>query len=504
SGTGAEDITLFVTSNDGYLHAVDTDDGAELFSFVPKEMLARLKTLRADPPLNASGREYGLDGPMTVWIKENAAAADPDRDIEPGEGDHVYLYFGERRGGRNYYAVDVTNRDAPELLWKIEAGVGDFKELGETWSAPKHTKVKIGTSEKDVLIFGGGYDPIQESATVPVDDGQGRAIYMVDAETGGRLWWTGNDALLPAPDLGFVEMTNSIPANVRVIDVDRDGLADRMYAADLRGQLWRFDINNGASGSGLVSGALMAQLQKTSASATPNTEADNRRFFSEPDAALIVPPGKPSFMSVSIGSGSRAHPLNLVTQDRFYVVRDPNPLRKPVAYPSALTEADLYDVTDVIKFTSEQQLDLDNAHGWRINLVDITTNEFFGEKVLNEAVNFGGVVLFGTFTPVATQSASACAPATGTGRIYALNILNGNPVYNLDQVGDDKDLKRTDRATDLVHSGIPPDIIIFFPEPEGGLEGEPTPVVGSEILNKLKFKNPVVKTYWYADEEGMY
>ncbi|MGH8534317.1 MAG: pilus assembly protein, partial [Gammaproteobacteria bacterium] len=137
SGTGAEDMTLFVTSNDGYLHAVDTDDGTELFSFVPKEMLARLKTLRADPPLNASGREYGLDGPMTVWIKENAAAADPDSNIEPGEGDHVYLYFGERRGGRNYYAVDVTNRDAPELLWKIEGGVigDDFEELGETWSA---------------------------------------------------------------------------------------------------------------------------------------------------------------------------------------------------------------------------------------------------------------------------------------------------------------------------------------------------------------------------------
>ncbi|MGH8531489.1 MAG: pilus assembly protein, partial [Gammaproteobacteria bacterium] len=406
---------------------------------------------------------------------------------------------------------DVTNRGAPKLLWKIEGGVpGDFKELGETWSAPKHTKVKIGSSEKDVLIFGGGYDPIQESATVPVDDGQGRAIYMVDAETGVRLWWTGKDTLSPA--LGFVEMTNSIPANVRVIDVDRDGLADRMYAADLRGQLWRFDINNGAAASGLVSGALMAQLQKTSASATPNTEADNRRFFNEPDAALIVPPGKPSFMSVSIGSGNRAHPLNQVTQDRFYVVRDPNPLRKPVngsgadAYPSAwpLTEADLYDVTTVIDFDPTQQAALDTAHGWRINLVDITTGNFVGEKVLNEAVTFGGVVLFGTFTPVATQSASSCAPATGAGRIYALNILNGNPVYNLDQVGDEKDLERTDRSTDLTHPGIPPDIVIFFPEPEGGLEGEPTPVVGSEILNDLKFKNPVVKTYWYADEEGMY
>ncbi|MGH8525283.1 MAG: pilus assembly protein, partial [Gammaproteobacteria bacterium] len=284
SGT-TEDITLFVTSNDGYLHAIDTDKGTELFSFVPKEMLARLKTLRDNLPLSASGRNYGLDGPMTVWIKENAS--DTDSNIEPGEGDHVYLYFGERRGGRNYYALDVTDRDAPELLWKIEGGVigGDFEELGETWSAPKHTKVKIGSTETDVLIFGGGYDPNQESATVPVDDGQGRAIYMVNAKTGERLWWTGNKEL--SPDLGFAEMTNSIPANVRVMDLDRDGLADRMYAADLRGQLWRFDINNGSDAGGPhVSGALMAQLQKPPAASTP-TEADNRRFFNEPDAALI-------------------------------------------------------------------------------------------------------------------------------------------------------------------------------------------------------------------------
>ena len=47
--------------------------------------------------------------------------------------------------------------------------------------------------------------------------------------------------------------------------------------------------------------------------------------------------------------------------------------------------------------------------GTGINLVDVITGKFVGAKVLNEAVTFGGVVLFGTFTPVATQSANACA-----------------------------------------------------------------------------------------------
>ena len=47
-------------------------------------------------------------------------------------GDHVYLYTGMRRGGSNYYALDVTDRNNPELLWTIQGGSGDFAELGQS------------------------------------------------------------------------------------------------------------------------------------------------------------------------------------------------------------------------------------------------------------------------------------------------------------------------------------------------------------------------------------
>jgi len=513
----APDITVYVTNNDGYLHAIQTSSGAvtepnggkELFAFVPQEMLGRLKDLRDDPPIPGAGRNYGLDGPMTVWIKENPD--DTDATIESGEGDHVYLYFGERRGGRNYYALDVTNRDAPKLLWRIQGGAGDFDELSETWSRPKRARVQIGATEKDVLIFGGGFDPDQETSTVPGPDSQGRAIYMVDALTGQRLWWAGYDdpALPSTPNLAFNTMTNSIAADVRVIDVDRNGLADRMYAADMGGRLWRFDINNGAAvGQPLVSGALMAEFQKNAASDVPSTEAVNRRFFNEPDAALIVPTGKPSFMSVSIGSGNRSHPLNKVTQDRFYMVRDPNPLAKPAAYPSQwpLQEDDLYDVTSVINFSSTQQTALESNQGWMIRMVDVGTGTFVGEKVLTEAVTFGGVVLFATFTPVATASTDACSPSQGTGRVYAVNVLNGNSVYNLDQAGDPNALNRTDRSLNLVRTGLPPDIVILFPRPDPNTPGSEGPVAlaGPEVLNDLDLKNPIVKTYWYPDDDNAY
>ncbi|MGH8562941.1 MAG: pilus assembly protein [Gammaproteobacteria bacterium] len=519
----APDITVYVTTNDGYLHAINAGNdpgpatepngGKEIFAFVPQEMLGRLQSLKDDPPIPGAGRDYGLDGPMTAWVKENPD--DEDAEIEPGEGDRVILYFGQRRGGRNYYALDVTNRDAPELLWRIQGGAGGFEELAETWSAPKRTRVQLGATEasqKDVLIFGGGFDPDQETSTAPGADSQGRAIYMVDALTGDLLWWTGYDDVAPSspsPDLALNTMTNSIPANVRVIDLDRDGLADRMYAADMGGRLWRFDINNGAAvGQPLVSGALMAEFQKTTASDVPSTEAVNRRFFNEPDAALIVPPGKPSFMSISIGSGNRSHPLNKVTQDRFYMVRDPNPLAKPAAYPSQwpLQEDDMYDVTSMIDFSSTQQTELESSQGWMIRMVDAGTGSFVGEKALTEAVTFNGVVLFATFTPVATASTNACSPSQGTGRVYAVNVLNGNPVYNLDQAGDPNDLAGTDRSLDLVRTGLPPDIVILFPRPDPNNPGSEGPVAlaGPEVLNELDLKNPIVKTYWYADDDNAY
>ncbi|MGQ0591126.1 MAG: pilus assembly protein [Gammaproteobacteria bacterium] len=525
----APDITVYVTTNDGYLHAIDAGNnsdgstepnrGGEIFAFVPQEMLGRLKDLQDDPPIPGAGRDYGLDGPMTAWVKENPD--DTDAEIEPAEGDHVYLYFGQRRGGNNYYALDVTDRTAPRLMWRIQGGVaGDFAELSETWSGPKRTRVQLGATEatqRDVLIFGGGFDPDQETSTVPGPDSQGRAIYMVDALTGQRLWWAGYDdpASVSAPDLAFDDMTNSIPANVRVIDLDRNGLADRMYAADLGGRLWRFDINNGpdhgpAVGEPLVSGTLMAEFQKATATDVPGTEAVNRRFFNEPDAALISPPGKPSFMSVSIGSGNRSHPLNKVTQDRFYMVRDPNPLFKPVnasggdAYPAQwpLQEDDMYDVTNVIDFNDTQQAALDGGPGWMIHLSD-AGSAFVGEKALTEAVTFNGVVLFATFTPVATASTNACSPSQGTGRVYAVNVLNGNPVFNLDQAGDPNDLTRTDRSLNLVRTGLPPDIVILFPEPDPNNPGSGGPVAlaGPEVLNELDLKNPIVKTYWYADDD---
>ncbi len=515
-GTEANpDITLYMTTNDGYLHAIDIDDGHERFAFVPPAMLPNLKTIYVNS--GSDPKSYGLDGSITAWVKDhngNGIIETPDGD---GNNDHVYLYFGQRRGGTHYYAIDVSDRAKPKYLWSITGGAGDFHELAQTWSAPRHTRIKLynaGTSKlepRDVVIFAGGYDTDQDtSATARTADDTGRAVYMVDAKTGALVWWAGSSniavAASPQPNLKLTGMDYSIPSDVRIIDVNGDHIADRLYVGDMGGQLWRLDIDNknNTGTTNLVTAARMADLQKTGPSATPDA-SHNRRFYYPPDVALMIPPGEDSYLSIAIGSGYRAHPLNTTVQDRFYMVKDPNPFGPPADgndadsdpdYPATIVESDLFDAT-----TNPSDLTgLKTAKGWLVKLTDFSadaskTGSFVGEKVLARATTFGSKVMFTTFTPVASASANACAPSQGTAKVHAMNVHDARPAFDLDTVDQTTTtLQRKDRSFTLVRGGLPPEVTVLFPP-----DTQPVGLVAAERL-PIPFTNIPVKTYWYPEE----
>ena len=104
--------------------------GEEVWSFMPRSAMAAQKVLRA----NGTGMKhpYTLDGAPVAFIQDR----NRDGSIVAGDGDRVYLYVGMRRGGKAYYAFDVTNPESPRLLWTIDKG-GDFAELGYTFSNPR-------------------------------------------------------------------------------------------------------------------------------------------------------------------------------------------------------------------------------------------------------------------------------------------------------------------------------------------------------------------------------
>jgi type IV pilus assembly protein PilY1 len=483
------DIAIYLTTNDGFLHAFDADDGSELFSFIPLELIDDLQMLRTNTVGSSTTKHYALDSPIAVWTTDR----DGDGIIEAGDGDRVYLYFGMRRGGQDYYAVDVTDRSAPEFLWRTTGGIGDLSEMGESWAEPIIATIDVGGTEKTVLIVGGGNDP-NADADLYSPDGQGRAVYMIDAENGNVVWWAGPSG--SGANLEIAEMVASIPSQVRVIDMDGNGLDDRMYVGDVGGQLFRFDIDNGASAASLVDGGVIAQLGAEGVTATV---VNSRRFYEPPDVALIVDEDSSNYLNISIGSGDRSHPLGTQTLDRFYAVRDTYIFETPPSYGYGVTESSMYDATANLigeGANPDVQLELlDGSDGWYIDLVT-GSGAMQGEKVLARAQTIQNRILFTTFTPIISGATSTgCSPSQGTARTYIVSASTAVPVLDLNEDGQD-DLEADDRSLDLVRGGIPPEVTVLFPESD---PNNPIGLVGPEQV-PIDLENVPVLTYWYQTD----
>ena len=90
--------------------------------------------------------------------------------MESGDGDTVNMFFGQRRGGKCYYSLDITDPEEPKFNWKqCKTSGGDFDELALTFSRPTVGKmaeqvinptaaVTDPITTIDVLVFGGGYN----------------------------------------------------------------------------------------------------------------------------------------------------------------------------------------------------------------------------------------------------------------------------------------------------------------------------------------------------------
>ncbi len=407
---------LYVPTNDGLLHAFDisADTPSEIFAFIPPELLPNFKKLYANS--NTETKVYGLDGNMAVWRSE--------------DGEKTHLYLGMRRGGSNYYALDVSDPDNPEMLWTIEGGKGDFAELGQTWSTPQLTTVMAdidGTlTETRALIFGGGYDTNQDSedASPRTDDGSGRAIFIVDAKTGDKIWSAGPGG----SDSGFdydLALSNSIPSDVRIIDLDGNGLADRLYVGDTGGRIWRVDLDEGDIGNS--SGYLLADFND-------GTEAGNRRFYYAPSVAL----DRQRRLMLAIGSGYRARPTETTTIDRFYVIEDRKAHSRPVTPPDVIREDDLGNIT------SDAALAVGKP-GWYLELGE-------GEKVLAESVVFNGKVVFSTYQPEFGTRSDACNLTGSTARAYLLALADGRALADLDSSTEGLERSRTLSSVEFIPS----------------------------------------------------
>ncbi len=484
---GDLDIVVYNATNDGYLHAIDGKTGIELWSFIPHELLENLVDLYYDNNINF--KHYGIDGDIVPVVADR----NHNGTIETGI-DSVYLLFGMRRGGNKYYAMDVTNKNAPTLKW-----ISSNANFGQTWSAPIVAKVKVNgagaTSPDDaVVIVGAGYDTSHDQPTLPVsDDAEGAGILMLDLETGLELWRAGTDS---GADLTLDTMTRSIPAQIKVLDLSGDGLADRMYAADLGGQIWRFDISNDSNAANLVAGGVIARLGAEGVSGAGI--AQTRRFYTTPDVSMFLDHEHDRrYLSVSIGSGYRAHPLDDRNDDRFYSIRDTDVFNQlsQIDYNgySVIEDDDLKEVQGKLGVTLQP-----GDKGWRFTLPA-------GEKILAESKTFDDSVFFVSFQPQ-TSTTDPCQAGLSINRLYRVSVVNGDPVVDTSLL-DENDPDEIDnaRVTELNQGGIAPRPTFLFPSPDDpenchGDACTPPPIgcVGVECFDPGYPNNPV-RTLWTQD-----
>lgn len=411
-------IVAFYGSNDGMFRAVNgnqTGDGAgeELWGFIPKEFLGNLKRQHDNSPqlllpttlpgITPAPRkkDYFVDGPTSVYQVFNA----------DGTTDTAYIYLTMRRGGRFIYALDVTDPNDPQLLWKKSNTDAGFAELGQTWSQATVAKLKGYVdgdgNEKPVIIFGGGYD-VAEDSEPPTANTMGRGIFVVDATTGALVWSvtkTGASCATGATCIVANTMDYAIPSDVAVIDKDRDGNIDRMYVGDLGGNIWRVDFEPTATGAPDT-----WQVNKLAAVGCDTgvcTTETARKFFFPPDVVPSV-----SSDLVLIGSGDREHPLysspSLTVTNRFYVIKDTN-TDNDGSGATTINETNLFNATS-------NEYD-DSLSGFYITLA-------LGEKVVNAPATIAGTTFFGTNQPLAPNALS-CETKLGIARGYAISPFSG-------------------------------------------------------------------------------
>ncbi|MGM8933555.1 PilC/PilY family type IV pilus protein [Pseudomonas neustonica] len=436
---------VFVSNNGGMLHAVSTLDGSEAFAFMPYEFISKANEYTVDrPPLaNDNSRQvYGLDGSWIPWRKPGETAEDAP--------EAVYLYGGMRRGGRSYYALDVTNPTTPKKLWRISSDSAGFERLGQTWSTPTLTSIPngSGTGTTPVLVFGGGYSPADHDykTTRSAGDAMGNAVYIVNAEDGSLIWSASSTAGgTKSKQVG--SMRWAVPGGISVVDMDFDGVADHLYFADLGGQVFRIDIDG--SGGSTYAVERLADL-------STGTGAANRRFFEAPSVGYVKD-GAKNVLYVSLGSGYRSHPLDEVTQDGFFVIKDEGAL----GASGNSGVANINTMTDVTNGGFPKT----DERGWFYYF------NRSGEKSMSSPIIYDGKILFTTYAPTADQEQeNVCAVRYGESFLHTVELISGRPAALTGEAP-------PTRSQRLTQSTPPPTPVILVDE-----NGDYTTLVGTEVV----------------------
>lgn len=441
---GARKAMVYIGANDGMLHGFDADTGQEKLGYIPGALYSDAKTsglhYLADPQYN---HRYYVD--MTPSVADAYIKTGTDAVTRSW----VTLLVGTLGGGgRGIFSLDVTDpadfsekKSKDIVLWEFTSE--DDPDLGYTYSKPSIvlTNAKSGSSNRWAVIFGNGY---KGSDTAQ--------LFILFIEEGLDGTWSYNDGDYIKLDTGVGSRKNRNGlSSVSVVDTDGDWVADRVYAGDLQGNMWAFDISDEDTdkwGSAYQSGSKALPLF-TGDSKQPITTAP---VIIEHPTVAPENENAPNLM-VYFGTGQYLTSDDIESTDMqsYYGVWDRNKgrlkrknLQSQTLRKNVPDNGEKYRVLTSNSVEYESVDDNNKEYGWRIDFKKGKAGEK-GERVVVDSFVRGSNLYFNTLIP----SLDACKAGGDSWKMVVDLVNGGEPKkpafdYNSDGVVDAEDVVKDD------------------------------------------------------------
>ncbi|WP_026289532.1 pilus assembly protein [Thioalkalivibrio sp. AKL12] len=392
---------VYIGGNDGMLHGFNADTGEELFAFIPRFLVNDLAAL-ADPTYE---HQYFVDGELTV----------ADVYLPGGQGGWKTILVGTLgRGGPGAFALDVTDPNDIEILWELDGDAfGD--ELGQNLGKPIIAQVADGDWR---VLMGNGANASDGGArliSVGIEDGD---ITTILAETGD---------------------SNAL-AGIAAWDAEGDGFTDTVYAGDMEGNVWRFDLDNNSRELLFVARDASGNRQPITAAPLVGIDPQTGRTWVFVGTGRYL--GETDLDDTSVQTWYGLIDDGSTIDDRDDLVERQIEAQTTVSGREVRTieEGSASDFEDAS--TGEQR------RGWYIDLVANSNPE--GERMVTPNQFRGNVLVGQTRIP---DGSDPCEP-TGRGFIYAINPFTGARLpftfFDVDGDGDFTDADMMDVNGELV------------------------------------------------------
>ncbi len=411
---------IYVGANDGMLHAFrasGADAGKELFAYMPSSVYGKISHLTDQ----AYSHRYYVDGTPAVG------------DAIVNSSWSTVLVGGLGAGGQGLFALDVTDPTAVDeasapskVLWEFTDA--DDADLGFTFGQPQIVQMANG---KWAVIVSNGYNNKNGDLEDTHQSATGRAalfILFLDRTPGSRTWTLGTHYVKLVTSAGSTARPNGL-ANPFPADVDADGKVDYIYAGDLEGNLWKFDVSSISPGSWAIANGGSPLFQAVDPSGNPQPITSSVEVMRHPLGGYLVLFGTGSYIEP-------ADPSPPYQRQSFYGIWDKG---ATVAGRTSLTQqtvlAERVVGSSVVRVTSDNLVDWGTKRGWYLDFPQAGTPlAETGERVVYAPqIRFGRVVF-----PTLIPSTSPCDKG-GTSWLMELDAVSGGRLpsspFDLDNDG---------------------------------------------------------------------